>query len=367
MAWSHWSRTGVVAGLAAAVGVGSTVVAPASSAARTDPVSRTLGWRIVYRDLVPKSYSSYRLVAVAGPAEAWAVGGTGVAGPGSPIAAYWHHGKWSASPMPLNLSGELSAVSADSPRDAWAVSSGNVLHWHDGRWTAAKSWSPKSFPGLLATGITAFSPTDVWVFGGSGSLGGLGTWHLRGHKWTRIKGAGRNIYTASALSPSDMWAVGGFDGGAIFHYLSGKWLPITSPALAGLRFHGILASSATSVWVTASVDGHATSTRLLHLDGTTWTSYHIPRPVSLGLPMDGSIGAGLSPDGHDGFWIPTVNYYNRPEWLLHFSSGKWSRVSTGTNTVDVTLILGTRSLWGGGQLNTKTGSDAVIWAYGRIG
>ena len=109
----------------------------------------------------------------------------------------------------------MLAVSADGPLDAWAITVGNVLHWHNGKWTVAKSFSPKGGPpGPLLTGITALSPTNVWVFGGTGYGVGRGTWHLHGHTWTKVTGAGRNIFGASAQG-NRMWAIGGRNGDSL--------------------------------------------------------------------------------------------------------------------------------------------------------
>jgi hypothetical protein len=137
------------------------------------------GWRLAYRHLYsPGNSSYYGIAAVKGAA--WAVGGADVTGPldGVPVAAHWRNGQWVAMSMPPHLSDALWAVSADSATDAWAVSNlgGYVLHWHNGRWSLAHRW-PESGLARELTGVTAFSPTNVWVFGGSGGNPGLGTWH----------------------------------------------------------------------------------------------------------------------------------------------------------------------------------------------
>src|SRR5258707_1049454 len=175
------------------------------------------------RHVTTNSFSSYRSVTASDQSHAWAVGGTGVAGYGSPIAAHWHQGRWSASAMPSRAVGSVVAVSADGPRDAWAVTVGNVLHWHTGRWTIAKSFSLEGGPpGFQPTGITALSPTDVWVFGGTGHWAGRGTWHLHGHTWTKVAGAGHNIFEASAPSPRSTWAIAGRNGDSILRYANGR-------------------------------------------------------------------------------------------------------------------------------------------------
>src|SRR5258706_11892760 len=166
-----------------------------------------------------------------------------------------------------------------------AVIVGKVLHWHTGRWTIAKSFSLQLPPGraarVPANGHDGVEPDRRLVFGGTGHWAGRGTWHLHGHTWTKVAGAGHNIFEASALSPRSMWAIGGRNSDSILPYANGRWRLVTSPALAGLQFDGIFAASATSVWVTASGAYGSTGARLLHLDGTHWSAYHIPWQVQL--------------------------------------------------------------------------------------
>jgi hypothetical protein len=76
-----------------------------------------------------------------------------------------------------------------------------VLRWNGHRWSVAKSWHVGGRVEL--TGVTALSPTDVWVFGSGGFAPGLGTWHYNGHTWKHItQGAAVGITMASAVSSS---------------------------------------------------------------------------------------------------------------------------------------------------------------------
>ena len=173
------------------IAVGGAALAVALVASPAPPVQAaagSAGWHVVHRFGPRGSYAAYTSVAVSG-SHAWAVGGYGVAGNGLPTAAYFSRGRWSRSPVPGNPAyvGGIAAVSADSPADAWAVSPGAVLHWHAGKWSIAKRWNLNGGPpGPYKSGITAFSPANVWVFGG-GTFGN-GTWHLTGRRWIKITG-----------------------------------------------------------------------------------------------------------------------------------------------------------------------------------
>src|SRR5262245_2737586 len=73
---ASWGLVGIGVALAAAI--------PATAALAAKP-QVTQGWRIVYRHVTPASFSFYNAIAASDSAHAWAVGGTGVAGIGSPI------------------------------------------------------------------------------------------------------------------------------------------------------------------------------------------------------------------------------------------------------------------------------------------
>ncbi len=327
------------------------------------------GWRVVFRHHGPGSFSLYRAVTAAGQ-NAWAVGDAGEAGSGSPIAAYWHDGKWAVTRMPANLLGGLAAVSADGPRDAWAVDEFSVLHWHGGKWTVSKSWKITPPPGPLVSGITALSPTNVWVFGArTRFFEGRGTWHLQGRHWTHVLGTARHIATASAVTGGSMWAIGrtSASNDSIFHYVGGTWRHVMNAALNGLQFGAIYAQSASSVWVTANPAGTTTGSRLLHLRGTRWTSIALPWKLPLVSVAPDGLGS-MSPDGHGGVWI-TAGFSQIPSWLFHFRAGHWSRVRIGASTVlGLAHLPHSTSMLGVGESaqRQRTGSDSLIWAFGRL-
>jgi hypothetical protein len=344
-----------------AVTLASAAALALSSALPAD-ASSVPGWRLVYRHLYVPGNSAYFAVTAVSGRSAWAVGSADFAGPtgGVPTAAQWHNGRWTATAMPPHLTSILWAVSADSSTDAWTISNlgGYVLHWHSGRWTVARRWSESGLQREL-TGVTAFSPTNVWVFGGSGVFPGIGTWHLHGHTWTKVTGPGGNISFASALSPSDMWAVGGTTVGedSIVHYAGGKWHHITSRALRGLQFNGILAVSRGNVWALATNGGKPSTARLLQLSRGRWTARALPA---------GFDPTHITADGRGGLWFTALNRTNAV-WLLHRSAtGRWAIVRD-PGALALALIPGTRSLWGAGAVSHKSGFEAAIYADGKVG
>jgi hypothetical protein len=325
------------------------------------------GWRIVFSHQYggPANTAQYWAVSSAGPGAAWAVGGAGQTPdiPGWPVGAHWNGRGWFVAPMPHGLADPLTAVSADSGDDAWAVSEsgGYLLHWTGGRWSLARRWPEHSLP-TQVTGVTAFSPTNVWVFGGSGAFPGIGTWHLHGKTWTHVHGLGNNITSASALSPTDMWAIGGIEVGqdAIMRYIAGHWRHVVAKPLAGLQFDGIVAQRNGQVWALAVIPSTPFKSYILHLVEGRWHSLRVPWQVQPGQ---------LASDGRDGVWLSAVS--GDTVFAIHLTAaGRWTRTvvgSRGNSFFGLNLIAGTASLWGAGSMTPKTGLRAAVWAYGPVG
>lgn len=347
----------LAAGLTAALPVA--VSLPGTASAST-------GWQVVWRRHFTTSSAYNYLGSVVAPtqSQAWALGGLNAAEfkAGAPLAVHWNGTKWAAVSLPRTTGGGLSAASAPKADDVWAVSSlgGYALRWNGSKWSVAKEWpESNSLPSEL-TGVTAFSPTDVWVFGGSGAYPGLGTWHLHGTTWTQVTGVGSNLATASALSPTSMWAIGGVNGSynAVFHYNGTAWRQLTGSALSGLGFQSILAMSATDIWLSATVGGDGAKPELLHFTGGRWHVVTMPWKLLL---------AGLTADGHGGFWAAGASVTSTATWAVHLAkSGAWSRHKfTSGGPAAFAHIPGAvaASVWGAGATPAGTGAAATIWRH----
>src|SRR5262245_58745973 len=254
-------------------GASACAAALALSAGMSAQAASGPGWRVVFSHHYSTGLIGSAYLAVTSPSRtaAWAVGGAGGNGnpaTGRPVGARWHHGSWQAIRLPSGLSGALVAVSADSAKDAWAVSlfTGYVLHWNGTRWAVAKRFPLHGVPAEL-TGVTALSPSNVWVFGGPGAHPGLGTWHFNGHSWQHVtSGASAGIETASALSATNMWAIGSASDpdDSIAHF-TGRWNTVRATALSGLGFTAIAAVSRHDVWAAGTVETNSSRPRLVHL------------------------------------------------------------------------------------------------------
>lgn len=354
----------IAAGLAAtALSVAAALPAQAATGA---------GWRIISSRHfgAASDYNWLSTVIAPSATDAWAFGTSQAANPtGIPVAEHWNGAKWEVAPLPTGLSDGIAAASAPSASNVWAVGdlSGTVLYYNGTTWSVAKQFPETGTLPQGLTGVTAFSPTNVWVFGSAGAEPGLGTWHLRGTTWTRVTGIGGEIVSASALSPANIWAVGGNTNAPydiIVHYNGTVWQQATSSALDNVSFSGrIVALSATNVWTAGQVYNGATGVPyLLHMRGTTWSRIRIPYPVS---------PETVVPDGSGGLWVTAVGTTSNQWYVLHRTeAGTWSRSKIGVSDQlsDITLIPGTTSLWGAGvkPAASGTGANAAIWAYGAL-
>jgi hypothetical protein len=323
----------------------------------------TPGWRVIFTHHYGTSAnaSGYLTVVAPGNRNAWAFGGTDLSGatPGSPVAEHWNGKAWAASTLPGAASTPIEAASAPAASDIWAVThfGGSILHWNGAKWAVAKKLSGT---GQL-TGVTAFSASNVWVFGGGGFTGGLGTWHYNGKTWTQVTGSANGIDHAGALSPSSIWAIGGTASpqSAIVHYNGSTWSQVKATALAGLQFHDVLAVTAKNIWALASPATSSFSGWLAHFNGSGWSKSMLPYAVTPGR---------VAQDGHGGLWLTGQDSAGKT-WLVHRSgTGVWSRSlpASPAAVLGLALIPGTSSLLGAGLVLTQTGANAVTLAYGAI-
>ena len=290
------------------------------------------GWRLVASHHYPPlaDYNALNSVVAPTKTDAWAFGGNNVgsaAGTNIPVAQKWNGSTWHAVTLPADVIGPVWAASAPAANDIWAVTelTGYLVHFNGSRWAVAKTFAS----GLSATWVTAFSPTNVWVFGRTGFGPGLGTWHLHGTTWTNVTGLGGSVSTASALSASDIWAIGSTGNNpqnAIVRYQGNGWKRVTSAALSGATFTRILALSPTDVWVSGNKAG-TSKPLLVHLNGTTWTTVTVPFKLDLDA---------MASDGQGGLWM-TAEALSPPNtiWAVHLAVS-----STGALTWTRHLLTG---------------------------
>jgi hypothetical protein len=312
----------------------------------------------------PTSRSEYTNVVVEGRT-GWFFGGSDFdgshfVGQGRPVVEERSKGRWRTSTLPSRLHSWISAASGVSANDIWAVTylGGDVLHWNGSDWAHVRKggWNVKA----QFTGITAFSPHNVWLFGAKGLYHrGAGTWHLSGTTWAKVGGMAADIYSASAVSSTDMWAFGGIGGShnALLRYRDGVWVHETPANLAGFTYSYVLALGRSDVWVAGNVFG---SPELGHYDGHGWFAFAIPALVSV---------SGMCRDGRGGLWL-IANSGTGPSYVIERSAtGGYTTVGVGgtsaSQVLACALLPHTTSAWGAGKAPAPNGSAAAVYGYGK--
>lgn len=310
--------------------------------------------------------SGYSVIVRTGPYSAWVFGGTNPGGPSAPVAAQWDGATLTTATLPSGLNSFISDASATSATDIWAASQyGRYLLHYDGvQWRVVKRWQHGQI-----TGLTAISPSDVWVFGTTADgTSNIGTWHFDGYSWQRVAGLAGSVSRASATSDSDVWAIAASPASdSILHYDGTSWQPVpTGTDLDGVQLRDILAMSASDVWVLGTRADAAVGAQLvlLHWNGVAWASLGTQINAwagRLALGADGSVLVTATPaDASAGGLILQVSaqggapVVTAQSWL---DSGSIS---------DVALAGATRSLWASGAILTRLGGEAVVWT-GQLG
>jgi len=185
-------------------------------------------------------------VTIVSSNDVWAVGSAS----GNALVEHWDGRSWSiVSNTVIAGAGALSAVSADSANDVWAVGeSGNggppILHFDGTNWSLVAS-----HPDIEATSVTALSPTNVWAVGTVGVFANHKTHrqpaieHWDGMSWSIVPSPNPNkvptddsfLNGIEAISANDIWAVGQLNASSSSpatlteHWDGTNWKIINSP------------------------------------------------------------------------------------------------------------------------------------------
>jgi hypothetical protein len=271
--------------------IGNVVTGPGAAQPVAEHFNGTQ-WRVV----TTPSFNSDSLSGVSGVAsnDVWAVGTLfGRNGSESTLIEHWNGTSWSvvASPTPKN-GGFLCAVTAVSSNDVWAAgsvlnSSGTpvaalVEHWNGTSWSIVSSPAFASVTGVGS--LSADASNDVWATAGAAVL------HFNGTSWSLVNpNTGVIAGGIKALSPTNVWAVGeardsDLDStfASIEHWDGTHWSIVPSPRVnpaEPLDTHsylsGIAAISANNIWAVGGAVGQSLTE---HWDGTSWSVIASPNP-----------------------------------------------------------------------------------------
>jgi hypothetical protein len=227
-------------------------------------------------------------VAATSAGNAWAVGYyyTPYPGPLLTVILRWNGQVWSQVPSPDPGTGtgggsvvnQLRGVTAVSGTNAWAVGSYTdaashslsqtlIAHWNGQAWTQVPSPNPNHRSELTA--VSAASARDAWAVGeyfdGAGDQTLIEHWN--GHTWTRVPSPdpagffhGNNLLGVTDISARDAWAVGEYSRHRVqrtllLHWNGSSWKTVGSPnpgsTANNWSLGAVSASSATNVWAVA--------------------------------------------------------------------------------------------------------------------
>jgi len=300
-------------------------------------------------------------VTALSPDNAWAVGGQLRANRGVPFAEHWDGASWTEVPLPANLPGNLSGLTASSPNDVWALDgyARRLLRWN------GQSWTDALLPPHGWVGPAALSANSVWA----GSSTGEGTEYLQhwdGTGWISHPVQMSTLESLSAISDTDVWIVGRYGANATAVHWNGTTLTraplpdIPTPDGAETSLHSITALTPDNVWAVGDynwlpTDGQPRQYRsvALHWDGTSWT--HVPTPDGQHAVSD------VTSDGAGDVWVvqdtPEVAPPLAKKQLLHHTGGTWTPVPVsdtpdgrGVEEVNLANIPGTTSMWAAATL-----------------
>ena len=183
------------------------------------------------------------------------------------------------------ISGQLSGVAATSARNAWAVGSTRsahpgtlIMHWNGTRWRRVSSPGPA---GSTLHGVAATSGRNAWAVGSTGTGKAL-ILHWNGTTWRRVTSPGDGLSGVAVTSASNAWAVGSTSSAKtlIVHWNGRTWKRVASPSPSRARFStlaAVTATSAHSAWAVGSTSaGTSFKSLILRWNGRAWKQ--VPSP-----------------------------------------------------------------------------------------
>jgi hypothetical protein len=259
-------------------------------------------WKVVSAGTLPVKNVSLVSASADSPTDVWAAGfyATPSGGPAGTAVEHFDGSTWSlaAAADEPNAANGLSAVSATSPSDVWAVGSftpnGGTSQPLAERWNGS-AWSITPFRAAsgrnFMTGVKAFAPNDAWAIGNALNNSAITTYaaHWDGAKWSPVSvppaGGSTQLWGITGTSDNDLWAVGTArsatgDAKAIAEHYDGRsWtvVPMKSPGRAVLL--SVTEIAPNDVWAVGTYSPKSViqfSNLAEHWDGTTWSVVPIP-------------------------------------------------------------------------------------------
>jgi hypothetical protein len=245
----------------------------------------------------PPTGNGFTGVAAAASNDVWAVTDGSASSPA--VIEHWNGANWSVVSSPTTA--YFTGVTAPASNNVWAVGSNGIEHFNGTNWSIVSS---PTFTGVGLSAISADSVNDIWAvgtasFAAGAPFNGPVALHWDGQSWNIIPADGQGGFrfrAVTALSPTDVWGAGstfttgryGKSIATLEHWDGTSWSIVTSPKSAtqslGTALYGIAAVSANEVWA-VGVDNSATLTE--EWDGTSLKIVNSPNPASVSNGLEG--------------------------------------------------------------------------------
>jgi hypothetical protein len=319
--------------------------------------------------------------------DAWVVGQQfGPAGQAAPppVSYHWNGSAWSPVPVPaLGAAGGLTAVSASSATDAWAVGfevlaprhrQAVLEHWNGSAWSRDTSDAVATSSATL-TGVVDLSATNAWAIAGGDALA-----HWNGTAWSFATfpdpdftpSSGQAI---SADSASDVWVVGSTLNTTTStlvpeaeHFTGTAWstVPLAQPG-GSATISAVTAISPTNAWAAGETTGGTApvggGTLIEHWNGTSWSV--VPSPTPGFEPEISGLAARSASDVIAvGDTLPSENGGPDNDVILRFNGTSWSDDTAGAPIQG--FLLAAAAAPGGAEefaVGNSSGSTGVILSH----
>jgi hypothetical protein len=302
------------------------------SAARADSATCPPVWSFVAYDgpeiAPPADFAS---IAGSSASDVWRVGYEPF--DSTPAIVHFDGDNWTRVATPDVGPGRLTAVTATSPTDAWAVGSRSrrrgpsalVEHWDGLTWKVVHDAFAGAI-GVSPSGVASSGPDEVWVLSsGFGLAGPLEHWD--GVTWTvtplaPIAGDNMTVDGIDTSGPHDAWVVGTRENAQgrrrtlAEHWNGTEWRFVRTPSTGGRLTANVLFDVAATVrgdaWAVGATGRKARGPLLMHWDGTSWL--RIANPA-------GSPFTSISDAGPNDVWA------NRSNVVAHYDGDRWTLVT----------------------------------------
>jgi hypothetical protein len=207
---------------------------------------------------LPSGEGGVAALSASSPRNAWAVGTVIDAATNKSVALHWNGKAWSATPLPATAGDDgLLSVSTSGPNNAWAVSPESALfHWDGKAWTAAGTAPAR----VQLLGVATSSATSAYAVGYrllAHSRYGAVIMRFNGTTWliaTLASGARNTQLSSVAAHGTSAWAIGtrttaqGVELPAFVHSSGGAWKAQQAPGRT-VTVSAVAAESAKRVYV----------------------------------------------------------------------------------------------------------------------